>query len=63
MLSKELKELEMNQLVKRTVYDSKPVTVEYELTSYGKSLEDVLGALMVWGTQHRKRIMGKKQPA
>jgi DNA-binding HxlR family transcriptional regulator len=63
MLSKELKELEMNQLVKRTVYDSKPVTVEYELTSYGKSLEDVLKALMVWGTQHRKRIMTKKQPA
>lgn len=60
MLSKELKELEMNELVKRTVYDSKPVTVEYELTPYGKTLEDVLEALMVWGVQHRKRIMAKK---
>src|ERR1700741_1987773 len=38
MLSKELRELEMNQLVKRTVYDSVPVTVEYSMTSYGKSL-------------------------
>jgi len=28
MLSKELRELEMNQLVKRTVYDSVPVIVE-----------------------------------
>lgn len=36
MLSKELKELEMNQLVKRKVLDTRPVTVEYELTSYGQ---------------------------
>jgi len=60
MLSKELKELEMNELVKRTVYDSKPVTVEYELTNYGASLDDVLDALMAWGVAHRKRIMVKK---
>ena len=60
MLSKELKELEMNELVNRTVFDSKPVAVEYELTPYGKSLEDVLDALMQWGLHHRKRIMGKK---
>ena len=32
MLSKELKELEMNELVTRTVLNTKPVTVEYELT-------------------------------
>ena len=31
MLSKELKDLEINQLVKRTVYDTMPVTVEYSL--------------------------------
>ncbi len=60
MLSKELKELEMNQLVKRTVYDSKPVAVEYELTHYGASLDEVLDALMNWGLAHRKRIMVKK---
>ena len=57
MLSKELRDLEMNQLVKRTVYDSTPVTIEYSMTSYGKSLDDVIAALRIWGTQHRKRIM------
>ncbi|MFC0182223.1 DNA-binding transcriptional regulator, HxlR family [Pseudarcicella hirudinis] len=57
MLSKELKDLEVNELVKRTVYDTKPVTVEYELTTYGKSLEKVINELADWGTQHRKRIM------
>lgn len=61
MLSKELRELEMNQLVKRTVYDSVPVVVEYELTGYGDSLQPVIEALHSWGTQHRKRIMAKKK--
>ena len=59
MLSKELKELEMNELVKRTVYDTIPVSVEYELTSYGDTLDPVIMALRDWGTKHRKRIAGK----
>lgn len=60
MLSKELRELEMNQLVKRTVYDTIPVVVEYSLTEYGESLNKVINELRKWGIQHRKRIMGKK---
>lgn len=59
MLSKELRELEMNELVSRTVYDSMPVTVEYELTTYGKTLEKVILELAVWGSNHRKRIIRK----
>jgi DNA-binding HxlR family transcriptional regulator len=61
MLSKELKELEVNQLVKRTVYDTTPVTVEYELTAYGNSLQDVLIALRDWGIKHRSRILGPRK--
>ncbi len=57
MLSKELQELEMNQLVKRTVCDTKPITVEYEITEYGKTLEKVLHELVDWGVQHRNKIM------
>lgn len=59
MLSKELKDLEVNQLVKRTVYDTVPVSVEYELTAYGKSLQKVIGELRTWGVQHRKRLLSK----
>ena len=59
MLSKELKELEINELVKRTVFDTKPVTVEYELNSYGVSLESVINELVDWGLKHRKRIFKK----
>lgn len=60
MLSKELRDLEMNQLVKRTVYDSVPVTIEYSMTKYGESLDSVIRELRAWGIQHRKRIIGKK---
>ncbi len=59
MLSKELQELELNGLVKRTVLDTKPITVEYELTSYGLSLKPVIDAIASWGLQHRKRVMKK----
>ncbi len=60
MLSKELRELEINQLITRTVYDTKPVTVEYELTDYGMSLEKIMLALKDWGVLHRKRILARK---
>ncbi len=61
MLSKELRELEMNQLVKRTVYDSVPVVVEYSMTSYGKTLEKLIEELQAWGSLHRKRILKKSK--
>lgn len=61
MLSKELRELEMNELVKRTVYDTVPVVVEYSMTAYGKTLEKLIGELQVWGSLHRKRIVRKSK--
>lgn len=59
MLSKELRDLEANQLVNRTVYDTIPATVEYSLTDYGKSLDDVIGALREWGKKHRTKLFTK----
>ena len=61
MLSKELRDLEMNELVNRTVHDSVPVIVEYSLTPYGDTLEDLIVELQNWGTQHRKRILKKQK--
>jgi DNA-binding HxlR family transcriptional regulator len=57
MLSKELHELELNGLVKRTVMETKPITVEYELTPYGHSLQPVIDVIAEWGMQHRKKVM------
>ena len=57
-LSKELKELEINKLIKRTVLDTQPVTVQYNLTEYGWSLKGLINNLAEWGIRHRKMIMG-----
>lgn len=60
MLSKELKDLEVNGLIDRTVIPTTPVSVEYNLTEYGKSLDKVIEVMRNWGTEHRSRIMKKK---
>ena len=59
VLSKELKDLEANQLIKREVYDTFPPTVEYSVTAHGKSLEHVINELRKWGLTHRKKIMNR----
>ena len=59
MLSKELKELEINELVKRTVLATQPIMVEYELTEHGNTLQTIISELSDWGIVHRKKITGK----
>lgn len=59
MLSKELKELEINRLIKRTVLDTQPISVQYQLTGYGMTLKTIINNLAEWGTAHRKMIVGK----
>jgi DNA-binding HxlR family transcriptional regulator len=60
MLSRELKNLEENQLVTRTVLNTHPITVEYQLTEYGHTLKEIIDSLAKWGSNHRKIITGKK---
>ena len=59
MLSKELKELEINKLITRTVLGTQPVTVKYNLTEYGDTLQTIINNLSDWGIEHRKVITGK----
>jgi DNA-binding HxlR family transcriptional regulator len=57
VLSNELKELESNGFVRRIVHaESTPVVVEYHLTEYSNSLQDVVTSLSQWGTKHREKI-------
>lgn len=61
ILSKELKELELNEFVVRNVYSTTPVTVTYQLTPYSQSLDKVLQELKNWGIQHRQRIVASRK--
>ncbi|MGF7036842.1 winged helix-turn-helix transcriptional regulator [Mucilaginibacter lappiensis] len=61
MLAQELKDLEMNGLVNRTVVDSRPVMVKYELTPYGTTLKDLIEQMETWGRNHRKKIIAEEK--
>ncbi len=56
VLAAELKELELNGFVRRNIIAQTPVVIEYELTDYALTLEQVLDALSDWGTKHRAKI-------
>ncbi|MGB1205382.1 MAG: winged helix-turn-helix transcriptional regulator [Chitinophagales bacterium] len=59
MLSKELKDLEQNELVIRKVHDTMPVKVSYKLSDYGYTLVPLIVEMTDWGMAHRKKIMQK----
>lgn len=59
MLSKELKELEMNKLITRTVYPDSPVLIHYESTDYCKTFSPIITEMIRWGAEHRKKISEK----
>jgi len=56
MLTLNLRKMEKNHLIKRTVYAEVPPRVEYELTPIGLQLEPVLHHLIQWGEKHREYI-------
>jgi DNA-binding HxlR family transcriptional regulator len=56
MLSKELKFLEENLLIVRKVEDTRPITVTYSITEYGKLCAPVMSELYRWGVAHRKKV-------
>ncbi|WP_316804935.1 helix-turn-helix domain-containing protein [Pedobacter nototheniae] len=56
MLTLQLRELEKDGLVKRTVYAEVPPRVEYELTAIAKELIPIWAKLSGWGAKHRELI-------
>jgi len=64
MLSKQLKEMENDTLVKRKVIKSNPITVEYSLTQFGSSSLPIIRALIKWGSINKRKmssVIGKDQ--
>ncbi|WP_439116333.1 winged helix-turn-helix transcriptional regulator [Paludifilum halophilum] len=52
MLTQQLRELEQDEIVNRYVYAEVPPKVEYSLTEYGKTLQDILDQMCSWGIRH-----------
>ena len=59
MLLQELKALEMNKIIVRTLHDTMPISTEYALTDLGRSMHNLLEELMSWGFHFRKEVIGK----
>ena len=63
MITLQLRELEADRIVKRTVFPEVPPKVEYELTELGQSLEPVLLNMREWGERLQKSDSADKQMA
>jgi DNA-binding HxlR family transcriptional regulator len=59
MLTLQLKSLEKDGLIKRTVYPEVPIRVEYTLTDIARELSPILHELSAWGA--RKKLIEKIQ--
>lgn len=51
----QLRNMEANGLLIRTVYAEVPPRVEYTLTEIGYSLKPILDAMQVWGETYQKQ--------
>ncbi|MGH8187505.1 MAG: winged helix-turn-helix transcriptional regulator [Steroidobacteraceae bacterium] len=56
VLSQQLRQLELDELVRRHIRKTAPRAVSYELTELGRSLKASLGALAAWGNAHHRRL-------
>lgn len=54
MLTQQLRELEHDNLVIRTVYPVVPPKVEYHLSEYGQSIKSILVSMYEWGEAYLK---------
>ncbi len=63
MLTQQLRQMEVDNLILRKIYPEVPPRVEYSLTDIGKSLRPILDAMHKWGTRYSmvNGTKGKKQ--
>lgn len=60
MLTQTLRDLERDGLITRTVYPTKPPSVEYRLTDLGVSLLEPLAALLAWADRHLPQVQAAR---
>lgn len=66
MLTLQLRELEADGIVSRTVHPVVPPRVDYRLTPFGLTLEPVLRHMAEWGKRYKRRCeqtIAEREPA
>ena len=61
MLTQTLRSLERDGLLTRTVTPTVPVTVTYELTDLGLSLQQVMRAVKLWAEAHMDEVLANRK--
>ena len=61
MLTRQLRELERDGVIRRKVYAEVPPRVEYSLTPFGLSLKPILLMMSEWGEQYQDKIRNLKE--
>lgn len=57
MLAQQLRQLEKDNLITRTVYPGVPPKVEYGLSDFGQTLSPILDSIAEWGVSNRPHIV------
>lgn len=60
VLTRQVRDLEADGLISRTMYPEMPPRVEYALTELGTSLRPILDNLFTWATEHQAALGGRK---
>lgn len=61
VLTEQLRQLEAEDIVVRTVYGGTVSRTEYRLTAYGMTLRPILNALAEWGEKHARIAADRKR--
>lgn len=62
VLTLQLRELERDGVIRRTVHPEVPPRVEYDLTEFGKSLKPILDLMSDWGSRYRDAMAKRRIP-
>lgn len=60
VLTENLRALEADGLIKRTVYEENPIRVSYQMTEMGMTLAPIYQAIASWGNAYKEFLQGKK---
>ena len=55
MLALQLNDLEKDGIIKKNVYQFNPLTTDYQLTEFGKTLEPVINSMASWGKIYNQK--------